>query len=866
MRHTRMLLVCCALIMPGLALRAGAGDLEKVLKTLPPTIESGYAVTSGGGTMYYHSVNAHARNALLTRASDGTQSIEWVSDPAPATVPEKGVTFAVLAAMSGSKGVHRFDMSVDGEAMFHFTTAPDSLHRTFSETGPEGASLKFCATDADRFGDLFGYMFIVLPRKSLKPGIPLRLRVTGEAEGSDAWFMTFEHRLGDAAWVRPLPALVRTPRGEMQPVSVEVEHYGNPGTASITMDGGENLTGRLVWGLSPFMVRSRPVEAPTVRRVRVVSGKTVLADTSITMLPVQKRTLYLLPHSHTDIGYSDYQAVVEKHHMRYLDDGIDIAKRTAGYPEGSRFRWNVEVMWPLESYVSAATTEKKSRLGAAIQNGWVGLDGLYSNVLTGLCRPEELFHLTDYARKVSAMFGVPVKAAMISDIPAYSSSIVPALGRAGIRYLSSGPNYVPSFFDGGDRIGFALKTWGDRPFYWVSASGQDTVLFWMAGRGYSWFHGLNMGELGGAQSSEIFDYVAELDARNYPYDMIEVRYTVGGDNGPPDPRLSDVVRAWNNLYASPRFAIATTTELFEKFERKYGHMLPVRRGDLTPYWEDGAASTARELAENRQTAEALSQTETLFALLRSAPYPPETVYLAWRGVHLFDEHTWGAANSISDPDSPNVKAQWEYKLAFLKGAEEGEGALRSAVAGPLPGGTVRALNIVNTSSWPRTGLVLIPKEVMLAGLRARDGAGGQVPAQRISTGETAILVRNVPPFGSLSVQFENGEPFPPSAAASVSGTTLRDGIIEATADSATGVVNRLFWGGGEPRRHGGGRGAQPVSLRPRTGPATGTAGQGRVRAHHGQGPSPRGTLGYLDSPWRDRAHADAPCHRRDRPS
>ena len=796
MRHLRMLLFCCALIMPGLTLRAGAGGLENILGTLPPVIESGYAVTAGGGTIYYHSVNAHARSALLVRASDATQPIEWISDPAPAEVPEKGVTFVFLAAMSGSKGVHRFDMSVNGETLFHFTTAPDSLHKTFSETGPGGATLEFCATEADRFGDLFGYMFVVLPRKSLKPGNPLRFRVTGEAAGSDAWFMTFEHRLGEAAWVKPLPALVLTPRGEMQPVSVEVEHYGNPGTAKITMDGGENLTGRLVWGLSPFMVRSRPVETTTVRRVRVVSGKTVLADTSITMLPVRKRTLYLLPHSHTDIGYSDYQAVVEQHHMGYLDDGIDIAKRTAGYPEGSRYRWNVEVMWPLESYVSAATPEKRSRLTEAVKNGWVGLDGLYSNVLTGLCRPEELFHLTDYARKASALFGVPVKAAMISDIPAYSSSIVPALAHAGIRYLSSGPNYVPVFFDGGDRIGYALKAWGDRPFYWVSSSGQDTVLFWMAGRGYSWFHGLNMGELGSAQSSEVFDYVSELDARNYPYDMIEVRYTVG-DNGPPDPRLPDVVRRWNTTYASPRFAIATTTELFEKFEGKYGHSLPVRRGDLTPYWEDGAASTARELAENRQTAEALLQTETLFALLHGAPYPPDAVYHAWRGVHLFDEHTWGAANSISDPDSPNVKDQWEYKLSFLKGAEDDERALRSAVAGPLPSGTVHALDIVNTNSWPRTGLVLIPKEIPLAGLRARDGAGGGVPAQRISTGETAILVKNVPPFGSLRVQFETGDPFPPSAAASVSGTMLRDGIIEARVDSASGVISMLTSGGGE---------------------------------------------------------------------
>ena len=793
MTRARNLLLFFALSL-SLSAGAQAGDLESTIKSLPRELRNGYASSLAGRTIFYHSVNVHARNALIARTTDGTEYVEWESDPAPSRVPKGGVAFAWLAALSGSKGVHGFDVTVNGKGMFRFLTRADSAHKTWSVRGPGGASLMFCATEADRFGDLFGYMFMVLSPESIAPGLPLRVRVTGEAAGSQAWFMIFEHRLADAVSVRALPALVRTSGGEMQPISIDIENYHNPGKADITIRGGEKLSVRLLWGLSSFMVRSHSVDSATMRKVRVVSGNALLADTSILMLPVRKRTLYLLPHSHTDIGYSAYQAIVEKNHMRYLDEGIDIAERTAGYPEGARFKWNIEVMWPLESYVSTASAGRKSRLSSAVANGWIGLNGLYSNVLTGLCSPEELFHCTDFARKAAAMFGVPVKSAMISDIPAYSSSIVPALGRAGIRYLSSGPNYVPSLPDGGDRIGFALKTWGDRPFYWVSASGQDTVLFWMAGRGYSWFHGLNMGELGAAQSSEIFDYVQELDSRKYPYDMVQVRYTVGGDNGPPDPQLPDVIRAWNEEYASPRFAIATTEDLFEKFERKYGSSLPVRTGDLTPYWEDGAASTARELAENRRTAEELSQTETLYAMLNPAAYVPGTIYAAWRGVHLFDEHTWGAANSISEPDSPDVKAQWDYKLAFLRSAENGERTLRSGIVKPFPEGPVRRIDIVNTCSWPRTDLVLIPKSVSPAGLRARDSGGRPVPAQRLSSGETALLVRDVPPFGCLRVELEPGEPFPPPSGASVTGTTMRSGSMEATLDPATGTISRVSRG------------------------------------------------------------------------
>ncbi|HEX7572250.1 MAG TPA: hypothetical protein VF514_04095, partial [Bacteroidota bacterium] len=423
MRHARFLVL--ALIL-GLSADAPAGDLESMIKSLPPGLRSGYASSLGGGTIFYHSVNAHARSALIARATDGAQYVEWESEPAPSRVPKGGVAFAWLAALSGSKGARGFDVTVNGKGMFRFWTQPDSAHKTWSVNGPGGSTLMFCATEADRFGDLFGYMFLVLRAKSITPGMPQRIRVTGEAAGSQAWVMIFEHPLKETAWIRPLPALLRSDNGEMQPVSVEIEHYGNHAAAEISMEGGEKVSGRLGWGLSSFMIRSHPVNGATMRNVRVVSGNAVLADTSILLLPVQKRTLYLLPHSHTDIGYSAYQAVVEKNHIRYIDEGIDIAERTAGYPEGARFKWNIEVMWPLESYVSAASAGQKSRLSRAIANGWIGLNGLYSNILTGLCRPEELFHLTDYARKAATGFRVPVRAAMISDIPAYSSSIVPA--------------------------------------------------------------------------------------------------------------------------------------------------------------------------------------------------------------------------------------------------------------------------------------------------------------------------------------------------------------------------------------------------------------------------------------------------------
>ncbi|HTR98113.1 MAG TPA: hypothetical protein VML00_00105, partial [Bacteroidota bacterium] len=562
---------------------------------------------------------------------------------------------------------------------------------------------------------------------------------------------------------------------------------------------------------------------------------------------VHRRTLYLLPHSHTDIGYSAYQAVVEQNHMRYIDSAVAIAARTSSYPAGARFRWNIEVMWPLESYCRAATPGTMAKLAAAVDSGWIGLNGLYDNVLTGLCRPEEFFHLTDYARTAGARLSHRVDAAMISDIPAYSSAIVTGLARAGIRYFSSGPNYVPSLPDGGDRIGFALKAWGDRPFYWVSASGQDTVLFWMAGHGYSWFHALNMGELSKASPAEIFAYVSDLDAKNYPYDMVQVRYTIGGDNGPPDPHLSDFIRAWNREYISPQFAIATTEELFSRFEKKYGATLPRFTGDLTPYWEDGAASTARELAENRRVAESETQTEALYALLGPRRYNPDSAYAIWRNINLFDEHTWGAWNSISDPDSPGVIAQWTYKRSYLEESRAAEARMREKI---LPGqgpGVTRTIDVLNTSSRPRTDLVILAPGVQTPGLRAHDEAGRPVPAQRLASGEIAILATDVPPFGCSRITFGQGEPFAPpiAAAAAITQETYGVGDVTVNPDAAREpivppVLSRAVMHEGN--------GLVDVTVDPRTGAISRLEKQGQILAEASYG---GGLDRYIYVPGRD---------------
>ena len=543
-----------------------------------------------------------------------------------------------------------------------------------------------------------------------------------------------------------------------------------------------------------------------------------VATGKVGLHPVRKMTIYILPHSHNDIGYTEIQTKVEIKQMNNLLTGIEYARRTKDYPEGARFVWNLEGLYAADLYLHRMNEDQKAAFFSAVKDGSVALNGMYLNTLTGLCRPEELLQLFHYSTVLSQQCGVTTDAAMISDVPGYTWGTVAAMAQAGIRYFSAAPNFF-------DRIGNILQQVEDKPFYWVSPSGKEKVLVWIPYRGYALSHELPEG----LSQHFVVTYLDKLHEKGFPYDISYIRWSGHGDNAVPDMTICDFVKDWSSKYAWPKFIISSTSTAFKAFEQRYGDQLPQEHGDWTGYWEDGAGSSAYETAENRASSSRLSQAEALWAMKERArgslvrelaAYPADSFAAAWQHVILYSEHTWGADKSVTDPLSQKTKEQWAIKKSYATEADSlsrklVRGAVEAGVAGTggvAGGGTVgagrgggrvaHAIDVYNTNSWTRTALVLVSPELSREGDGVRDAAGHVVAAQRLSTGELAFVAKGVPPFAArryvivkaaASRGGQSGEAHGGIQRGEVQAgaASLDNGLLHVVIDQRTGAIKSL---------------------------------------------------------------------------
>ncbi|MDR3232798.1 MAG: hypothetical protein LBT46_03895 [Planctomycetaceae bacterium] len=541
-------------------------------------------------------------------------------------------------------------------------------------------------------------------------------------------------------------------------------------------------------------------------------------EKKITLPPEKKQELYLVHQTHLDIGYTHTQEDVLKRQVQSIRDSLKYIEETKSYPDEAKFRFHPEGMWAVEQFLKEATEDEKAAFIKAAKNRNFHIDGMYAQLMTGMCNGEELFEIFANTARFCNENSIVLDSVMQTDVPGYTWGLVTAAAQNGIKYMTMGPN-------GGHRCGH-LYEWGDKPFWWVSPGGKEKILCWLHDTGYNQFHGKKYGHR--LTENEVFTLLdgrrinswgrsKNIGKRELPFeDFVIVRYNIEGDNGRPNRVLCDAVKEWNEKYLYPKLIISRNSDVMRILEERYGDKLPVLRGDYTGYWEDGSASTSEATAINRRAKEQLIQAGIVWSLFDPQRYPKAEFDAAWTDLVMYDEHTWGSNVSIKKPDSDFAKRQDAYKQEYARRGSRETKQLLEKAAGSGGSGNSLTLLLVNTSSHPRSGVCYIgkfPKNFegtqQVKMFQTEDGK--TVPVQYIAdpdSGKTASAYAdlqwganapNIPALGAIQLKASDAFPDDRTGIFHIDTATgeMRNKKVRLIIDTETGTIRSLKLAGND---------------------------------------------------------------------
>jgi hypothetical protein len=570
----------------------------------------------------------------------------------------------------------------------------------------------------------------------------------------------------------------------------------NTGKIIFRYDGKEILASSTKKGLNKFLLTFPAVSKPEEITLETkINDGNVMYHKVVLTPPQKKWTIYLVQHSHTDIGYTRPQSEILAEHMRYIDYALDYCDQTDNLPDEAKFRWTCESSWVAREYIRTRPDSQIKRLLKRIREGRIEVTGMFAN-MSEIADENTLFDFLQPLKEIKNL-GIQVKTAMQNDVNGIAWCMPDYFKNTGVKYLIMGINETRSIRP------FDVPTC----FWWEAPSGERLLAF--RGEHYMTGNFYNI-EKEPIDFTNMIWGISELDKKGYPFDRIGIQFSgYFTDNAPPSTAACKFVEEWNSTHEFPKLKLAVASEFMEYVEENHAEELPVYRNAWLDWWTDGFGSISRETAEIRKTQNAIQQDEGLLAMVSMldgelSPGIEKKIEHIKENIIFFDEHTVGAAESIQLPFSENSVKQWLQKGAYAWEAVKKETLLREETLARLQPYLHKAdfpvIYIINPMGWDRSGSVelFIDSEVLPPEKKAHItdvSTGEKILAQLVNKrAEGAywmLEVKDVPALGykALKINTTNERLSPETA----SGTEiLENRFYRVEVDKKTGAVNSLF--------------------------------------------------------------------------
>lgn len=386
--------------------------------------------------------------------------------------------------------------------------------------------------------------------------------------------------------------------------------------------------------------------------------------------------IFLIHHSHTDIGYTERQEKLTRYHVDFIRQAMDILDEIhAGKLPAEGFRWQCENIWQLDNFYANATQEDIARFEKYVRSGEIGVSGNYLN-MTEMVDWDVLLTRTQKAKAYAEKIGCAIDSGMSADVNGYAWGYPDALSMSGVNNLfcalhphhgmfPMGKKHFPFLWEGPK--GGQVLTWVGEHYHFGNELGfspeasssymvrDDRRVLTEMGKLYTTDAAATKREEEETLVIRLTRYLEALEKDGYPYDFVP--FMVSGtitDNAPPSAAI--VERANFISKAMGIQAEMSTLHDFFAYVRENVKDIPVCRGDFADWWADGIGSTANTVKVCRDAQRRYDLCRKLDPDNKegSAALMEE----AAQNVMMYAEHTWGYSSSISEP--------WDSLVALLE--------------------------------------------------------------------------------------------------------------------------------------------------------------------------------------------------------
>lgn len=370
----------------------------------------------------------------------------------------------------------------------------------------------------------------------------------------------------------------------------------------------------------------------------------------------QIKEVYIVHHSHTDVGYTDLQEQIIYNQVNNIRDVITVIKN--GYENNTLekdFKWNCETYYCVERFLKTAEEQEKTDFFQLVKKGNIGISATYLN-FNDLVDVNMLDHKTAAMQKVFRAQDISVKTAMNADINGISMGARDVFIKNGIEFLFTNihthhgmyplyQNQIPYYWENED--GGKLLVWSGEHYNLGNALGivfNKNVNFMTEN-----YFGKNLGmDALDALRKKLRESIAEYEENGYPYDFYITSVSgVFSDNAPANPDIIRTVNKFNQYFGEEvSLRMVTLEELYWLIREKVMDA-PTYQGSMNDWWGNGVGSTpyaVKHYKEGLRLAHICKQLETKTGQCNEA-----LKEAGEENALLYAEHTWGHSATITNP-------------------------------------------------------------------------------------------------------------------------------------------------------------------------------------------------------------------------